>query len=182
LDDNDIKGSLGDEVCENEQVEQAALQKDLCAVPTDPRELEFNDELDRSIELEDSEEAELNQKLASVPVEDDVLVSATSYDNFEDELVQQDELNQKLDLMPICPKEHTDEELEGDKTAEAGLEQECDPVPVHYVQNVCETSYGHTDVEHAEVKQESTSVTADVLDYMANTFDEDTNTGKGKLL
>jgi hypothetical protein len=82
--------------------------------------------------------------------------------------------------MSICPKEHADEELERNRTAEAGLIQDHDPVPIHSGDHVCETSYGHTDDEHAEVKQGSTSVTADVLDYMANTFDEDINTGKGK--
>jgi hypothetical protein len=180
LSDKDMKVSIGNGICEHEQVDQAALQQDLCTVPTNLREHEIIDKLDRRIEPENSEVAELSHKVVSVPMEADVLVSATSYDNCEDNLVRQAELTEKLDLMSICPKEHADEELERDRTAGAGLIQDHDPVPNHSGDHVCETSYGHTDDEHAEVKQGSTSVTADVLDYMANTFDEDINTGKGK--
>jgi hypothetical protein len=179
LNDKDMKASIGNEICEK-QVDQTALQQNLCTVPTDLREHEIIDKLDRNIKPENSEVAELSHKVVSVPMEADALVSATSYDNFENNLVRQAELTEKLDLMPICPKERADEELERDRIGEAGLIQDCDPVPIHSGDHVCETSYGHTDVEHAEVKQESTSVTADVLDYMVNTFDEDTNSGKGK--
>lgn len=177
LKDNDAKVSIGDDICENEQVELAALQQDSCTVPT---EHEFIEKLDRSIEMENVEEAKLNHKLVSTPMEADVLVSSSSYENFEDNLVQQTELNHNWDIVLICPSEHADEELEGDKTAEAALEQECDPVTIHSGQHVCVSSYGHNDDEHAEVKQKSLPMTADVLDCVANTFDDDTNTGKGK--
>ncbi|TVU45449.1 hypothetical protein EJB05_04936, partial [Eragrostis curvula] len=160
--DNELKDinmqiSIGDEICE-EQVEQSAQKQDLYGVPTYPREHELIEKLDRSTDVETIEEAELS-----------VLVSANSSEHIEDKLVQHAELNQKLDLIPICPRENADEEIEGDITAQAGLEQECNPVL---------TSYAHSDDEQAVVKQKSTSVTADVLYYVANTFDDDTNAGK----
>ncbi|GJN23569.1 hypothetical protein PR202_gb11231 [Eleusine coracana subsp. coracana] len=178
LKDEDMKVSINDEICENEQVELAALQQDSCTVPTDPIEHEFIEKLDRSVELENVKEATLNHKLVSTPMEADVLVSETSYETFEDKLVQQAELNHNLDILPICTSEHTDEKVEGNKTAEAGLEQECDHVTIHSGEHVCISSYDDTDDKHGEVKQTSTPVTADVGDCRANTFDNDTNTLK----
>jgi len=178
LKDKDQKISFEDEISEDEQAEQATLQQDLYTTPTDPSDHEFVERLDRSIELENFELAEPKHKMNSMPVEaSEHVVTQT-----EEKQVQQAKVNQELDSIPVHSREDVDEELEGERTAQAGLEQECDSVPIDSGEHGCLTSYAHTDDEQAEVKQKVTSVTADVLQYAADTFNVNTNTWKGKML
>ncbi|XP_066308964.1 myosin-binding protein 3-like isoform X1 [Miscanthus floridulus] len=174
LKDKDQKISFEDEISEDEQAEQATLQQDLYTTPTDPSDHEFVERLDRSIELENFELAEPKHKMNSMPVEaSEHVVTQT-----EEKQVQQAKVNQELDSIPVHSREDVDEELEGERTAQAGLEQECDSVPIDSGEHGCLTSYAHTDDEQAEVKQKVTSVTADVLQYAADTFNVNTNTWK----
>ncbi|AQK63562.1 Myosin-binding protein 3 [Zea mays] len=89
----------------------------------------------------------------------------------EEKQVQQAEVTQELDSLPICSREQAE-------VTQAGLEQDCGSVPIDSGEHGCLTSYAHTDVEQAEVKQKVTSVTRDVLDYAAGTFNVNTNTWK----
>ncbi|XP_062214820.1 myosin-binding protein 3-like isoform X2 [Phragmites australis] len=172
--DQDLKISIGNEISEDEQVEQAVLKEELYTMSQDPKDHEFVEKLYRSTEVENFQQAELKHKLDSIPMEAAVHVAASS----EEKQVQQAELNQELDSIPICPRKHADEELEWGRTAQAGLEQEWDSVPIDSGEHVCVTSYAHADDEQAEVEQKSTSVRADVLEYVADNFDDNTNTGK----
>ncbi|XP_062212182.1 myosin-binding protein 2-like isoform X2 [Phragmites australis] len=178
LKDNDLKISIGDEISEDEQVEQAALEQELYTMPEDHKDHEFVEKLDRSTEVENFQQAELRNKLGSMPMEVVVHVATTSYENTEEKQVQQAELNPELDSVSLCTREHADDELERKRTAQAGVEQECDFVPTYSGEHVCVTPYAHTDDEQAEVKQKSTSVTADALEYVSDTFDDNTITGK----
>ena len=171
--DKDMKISIEDEISEDDQVEQVIPQQKLYTMPRNPSDHEFVEKLDRSVEVEHFQQAELKQKLNLVPMEACVCVSATQ----PEETVQQAEVNQELASIPIHPREHSGEELEGEITAQAGLEQEWDSVPVDSM-----TSYAYTDDEQAERKQKITSVKEDVLEYAADTFNDDTNTWKGKML
>jgi hypothetical protein len=176
LKDKDMKISIEDEVSEDDQVEQVIPQQKLYTMPRDPSDHEFVEMLDRSVEVEHFQQAELKQKLNLMTMEASVHVSVTQP---EEKKVQQAEVNQELDSIPIHPMEHSGEELEGEKTAQAGLEQEWDSVPVDSREHAFMTSYAHTDDEQAERKQKVTSVMEDVLEYAADTFNDDTNTWKG---
>lgn len=177
--DKDQKISFEDEISKDEQAEQVTPQQELCAMPTDPSDHEFIERLDRSIELEHFPRAESKHKMNSIPVEASEHVAVTQ---IEEKQVQQDEVNQELDSIPIHSSEQADEELEGERTAQAGLEQECGSVPTDSGEHGCLTSYAHNDDEQAEVKQKVTSETADVLHYAADNFNVITNTWKGKIL
>jgi hypothetical protein len=177
--EKDQKISFEYEISEDEQAEQATPQQELRAMPTDPSDHEFVERSERSIELEHFPQAESKHKMNSMPVEASEHVAVTQ---IEEKQVQQAEVNQELDLIPMSSRDHTDEELEGERTAQAGLEQECDSVPIDPGEHGCLTSYARTDDEQTEVKQKVTSVTADVLHYAADTFNVNTNTWKGKML
>ena len=176
--DKDMKISIEDEISEDDQVEQVVPQQKLYTMPRDPSDHEFVEKLDRSVEVEHFQQADLKQKLNLMPMEASVRVSATQ----PEEKVQQAEVNQELASIPIYPREHSGEELEGEKTVQAVLEQEWDSEPVDSREHTFMTSYAHTDDEQAERKQKVTSVKEDVLDYAADTFNDDTNTWKGKML
>ncbi|OEL32683.1 Myosin-binding protein 2 [Dichanthelium oligosanthes] len=167
LKDKDMKISVEDEISEDEQVEQVTPQQELYTVPTDPSDHEFIEKLDRSIEVEHFQQADLNHKLDSMSMAASVHAAVT-----------QPKVNQELDSIPIRPREHTDEELEGERTTQAGLEPECDSVLIHSGEHACMTSYARTDDEQAEIKQKATSVMADVPECAADTFNDDTNTWK----
>jgi hypothetical protein len=169
LKDKDQKIS---DISEDEQAEQATPQQELCAMPTNPSDHEIVERLDRSIELEHFPQAESKHKMNSMPVEASEHVTVTQ---IEEKQLQQAEVTQELDSLPICSREQAE-------VTQAGLEQECGSVPIDSGGHGCLTSYAHTDVEQAEMKQKVTSVTTDVLDYAAGTFNVNTNTWKGKML
>ncbi|KAL6909497.1 hypothetical protein ACP4OV_001778 [Aristida adscensionis] len=179
LQGNDPKVSVRDEISEDgEQVEQAAVKQELYPRPENPLEHEFIQELDKNVKFQ---EAELRNELVSMPMEAEVHVTQTSYENTKVKQVQQAELNNEFHLIPVCPREHADQKLEWEKTAQAGLEQECDSLPVDSGEHVCVTSYAQTDekhVEQVELKQESTSVTVDTMGHVTDTFDDNANTGE----
>ncbi|KAG2535844.1 myosin-binding protein 2-like [Panicum virgatum] len=177
LKDKDMKISIEDEISEDDQVEQVIPQQKLYTMPRNPSDHEFVEKLDTSVEVEHFQQAELKQKLNLMPMEACVRVSATQ----PEETVQQAEVNQELASIPIYPREHSGEELEGEKTVQAVLEQEWDSEPVDSREHTFMTSYAHTDDEQAERKQKVTSVKEDVLDYAADTFNDDTNTWKGDI-
>ncbi|WVZ60240.1 hypothetical protein U9M48_010290 [Paspalum notatum var. saurae] len=174
LKDKDLKMSFEDEISEDERVEQASLQQELHIMPTGPSDHEFDEKLDRSVELEGFQQLESYHKLNSMPVEASVHVSATQT---KEKQGKQTKVNQELDSIPKCPMEHADEELE-ERTAQAGLEQECDYVPIDSGEHDCLTSYSRTDDDQAVVNQKVTFVTADVSEHAADTFNVNTNTRK----
>uniref|UniRef100_A0A804P8T7 GTD-binding domain-containing protein n=1 Tax=Zea mays TaxID=4577 RepID=A0A804P8T7_MAIZE len=165
LKDKDQKIS---DISEDEQAEQATPQQELCAMPTNPSDHEIVERLDRSIDLEHFPQAKSKHKMNSMPVEASEHVTVTQ---IEEKQVQQAEVTQELDSLPICSREQAE-------VTQAGLEQDCGSVPIDSGEHGCLTSYAHTDVEQAEVKQKVTSVTRDVLDYAAGTFNVNTNTWK----
>lgn len=172
--DKDMKISI-----EDDQVEQVTLQQELYTMKRDPSDHEFIEKLDRSIEVEHFQQAEIKQKLNSMPMVASVHVAVTQP---EEKHVQQAEVNQELNSIPIHPREYSGEEIEGERTAQAGLEQECNFVLTDFGEHACMTSYGCTDDEQAEMMQKVTSVMSDVPEYAADTFNDDTNACKGKML
>ncbi|KAF8733750.1 hypothetical protein HU200_014597 [Digitaria exilis] len=170
LKDKDMKISI-----EDDQVEQVTLQQESYTMKRDPSDHEFIEKLDRSIEVEHFQQAEIKQKLNSMPTVASVHVAVTQP---EEKHVQQAEVNQELDSIPIHPREYSGEEIEGERTAQAGLEQECNFVLTDFGEHACMTSYGCTDDEQAEMMQKVTSVMSDVPEYAADAFNDDTNACK----
>ncbi|CAL4935517.1 unnamed protein product [Urochloa decumbens] len=159
LKDKSTKTSIEDEISEGDQAEHVT--------PRDASDHEFVEKLDRSIDVEYFQHAELKQKLISMPMVASVHVAETQP---EEKQVQQDEVNQEVDSIPINPREYSGEEVKGDT---AGLEQECDSVPNDSGEHAC-----MTDDDQADMKQKGTSVMADVPEYAASTFNDDTNAWK----
>ncbi|KAJ1293946.1 hypothetical protein BS78_01G108900 [Paspalum vaginatum] len=178
LKDKDLKISFEDEISEDERVERTSLQQELHTMPTGPSDHEFEEKLDRSIKLEGFQLPESKHKLNSMPLEASVHVCVTQA---KEKLVEQAKVNQELDSIPKCPREHADEELE-ERKAQAGLEQECDSVPIDSGEHGCLTSYSHTDDDtdddQAVVNQKVTSVMTDVSEHAADGFNVNTNTWK----
>ncbi|PWZ07015.1 histone H3.3 [Zea mays] len=77
----------------------------------------------RSIEVEHFSQVESKHKMNSMSVEASEHVTITQ---IEKKPVQQVEITQELDSLPICSREHSNEALEGERTVQAGLEQECE--------------------------------------------------------
>ncbi|CAN6281710.1 unnamed protein product [Urochloa humidicola] len=165
--DKGMKTSIEDEISEGEQAEHVT--------PRDPSDHEIVEKLDRSIGVEYIQHAELKQKLNSMPMVASVHVAETQP---EEKQVQQAEVNHEVDSIPINPREYSGEEVEGERAPLAGLEQECDSVPNDSGEHACMISYACTDDDQAEMKQKGTSVMADVLEYAASAFNDDTNTWK----
>ncbi|CAL4926908.1 unnamed protein product [Urochloa decumbens] len=159
LKDMCMKTSIEDEISEGDQAEHVT--------PSDPSEHEFGEKLDRSIEVEYFQHAEFKQKLILMPMVASVHVAETQP---EDKQVQQAEVNQEVDSIPINPREYSSEEVKGDT---AGLEQDCNSVPNDSGEHAC-----MTDDNQADMKQKGTSVMADVPEYAASTFNDDTNAWK----
>uniref|UniRef100_K4A5M4 GTD-binding domain-containing protein n=1 Tax=Setaria italica TaxID=4555 RepID=K4A5M4_SETIT len=127
----------------------------------DTSDHEFVEKLDRSIEVEHFQQAELKQKLNLMTMVASAYVAVTQP---EEKQVHQAEVNQELGSIPIQPREHSGEELEGERAAQAGLEQECDSMPIDSGEHACMTSYACTDDEQVEMKQKVTLAAADVPD------------------
>ncbi|CAN6287093.1 unnamed protein product [Urochloa humidicola] len=166
LKDNGMKTSIEDEISADVQADHGT--------PRDPSDHEFVEKLDRSIEVEYFQHAGLKQKLSSMPMVASVHIAETQP---EEKLVQQAEGNQEVDSIPINPMEYSGEVVEGERTAPAGLEQDCDSVPNDSGEHACMASYACSDDDQAEMEQKGTSVMADVPEYAASTFN-DTNAWK----
>lgn len=171
--DKDMEISVEDEISEDDCVKKAY------AIPSDTRDHEFVEKLDRSIEVDHFQQAELKQNLNLMTMVDSVYVPVTQP---EETQVHQAEVNQELGSILIRPREHSGEELEEGRAAQAGLEQECDSMPIDCGEHACMTSYACTDDEQVEMEQKITSATADVLEFPADIFNYGTNTWKGKML
>ncbi|KAK8444344.1 hypothetical protein SEVIR_9G120200v4 [Setaria viridis] len=161
--------SVEDEISEDDQV------KKVYTMLSDTSDHEFVEKLDRSIEVEHFQQAELKQKLNLMTMVASAYVAVTQP---EEKQVHQAEVNQELGSIPIQPREHSGEELEGERAAQAGLEQECDSMPIDSGEHACMTSYACTDDEQVEMKQKVTLAAADVPEFPADTFNDDTNAWK----
>ncbi|XP_012698104.1 myosin-binding protein 2 isoform X2 [Setaria italica] len=169
LKDKDMEISVEDEISEDDQV------KKVYTMLSDTSDHEFVEKLDRSIEVEHFQQAELKQKLNLMTMVASAYVAVTQP---EEKQVHQAEVNQELGSIPIQPREHSGEELEGERAAQAGLEQECDSMPIDSGEHACMTSYACTDDEQVEMKQKVTLAAADVPEFPADTFNDDTNAWK----
>ncbi|NP_001183833.1 uncharacterized protein LOC100502426 [Zea mays] len=123
LKDKDQRISFEDEISEGGQAEQSTPQQELCAMPPDTSDRETVERTTRSIEVEHFSQVESKHKMNSMSVEASEHVTITQ---IEKKQVQQVEITQELDSLPICSREHSDEALEGERTVQAGLEQECE--------------------------------------------------------
>jgi hypothetical protein len=123
LKDKDQRISFEDEISEGGQAEQSTPQQELCAMPPDTSDRETVERTTRSIEVEHFSQVESKHKMNSMSVEASEHVTITQ---IEKKQVQQVEITHELDSMLICSREHSDETLEGERTVQAGLEQECE--------------------------------------------------------
>ncbi|CAN6303798.1 unnamed protein product [Urochloa humidicola] len=158
LKDKDMKTSIEDDISEGDQTEHVT--------PRDPSDHEFVEKLDRSIEVEYFQHTELKQKLNLIPMLASVHVAETQ------------PVEKQVQLAEEYDREYSGEEVEGERVAPAGLEQECDSVPNDSGEHACMTSYACADDDQAEMKQKGISVMAYVPEYAASTFNDDTNAWK----
>jgi hypothetical protein len=152
LNNKDQKISFEDEIYEDGQAERATPHQELCGLLTNPSDREFVERITRSSEVEHFPQAESKSKMNSMSVEASEHVTLTQ---IEGKQVQQAEVTQKWDSLPICSKDNADEELAREGTTQAGLQHECDSVPIASRGHDCLTSYARPDDEAAEMKQTS---------------------------
>jgi hypothetical protein len=119
LNNKDQKISFEDEISEDGQAEQATPQQELCDLLTNPSDREFVERITRSSEAEHFPQTESKSKMNSMSVEASEHVTVTQ---IEVKQVQQAEVTQEWDSLPICSKVHADEELAREGTTQAGLQ------------------------------------------------------------
>uniref|UniRef100_J3LS23 GTD-binding domain-containing protein n=1 Tax=Oryza brachyantha TaxID=4533 RepID=J3LS23_ORYBR len=164
---------------ETSENEQGYVKQELFSMLTNPREHEFAIESLEEI-IETVHQVDLNNGWNSMPMEAAGHTSGTSTGNTGEEWVQQAELSQQSDSMPIYSREHADEEIEEGKISPTEIKQRLDPVTIDSCKEVHVISIDSTrenQIEQPEVKHALTSMTVGAVDYVSDLFDANISAG-----
>uniref|UniRef100_A0A0D9VY16 GTD-binding domain-containing protein n=1 Tax=Leersia perrieri TaxID=77586 RepID=A0A0D9VY16_9ORYZ len=160
LQDKNQDKSIGSEISVNEE---AAVKQEVFSMPRSPRGHESaTDSLEEN--TEPTPQAKPNNRRNSMPMEG-VHIPETSTVNTARELLEQAELSQESDMMPIYPTKDADEEFEEEKISQTELKQGLDSVTIDSQEQVDVISNDGT----GEKQTKQSKLHA--VEYVTNSFD-----------